>query len=164
MRPVSPKTIVIVELECARGKMRRWSMPAFNQLKIIAAHQSSSGVQSIMAEGTTWSSWMGRWTGIATSRFWGITCYHGRGGYSDGWNFVFVKKKASPHVARNTVAFLDQHDVEVMDCPAMSPDAKLIEHVWDQSGHKSWIVLLPIWPNCVKLSTKRDDQFGGEGW
>ena len=31
---------------------------------------------------------------------------------------VFVQDSTPPHVARDMVAFLDQHDVEVMDWPA----------------------------------------------
>ena len=34
--------------------------------------------------GVTWSSWIGRWTGINTSRFWWTICYHRREGCSVG--------------------------------------------------------------------------------
>ena len=39
---------------------------------------------------------------------------------------------SSPHTARDTAAFLDHQDLEVMDWPARSPDMSPIEHVWDQ--------------------------------
>ena len=77
------------------------------------------GVQSIMGVvgGAIWSSWMGRWIGIITSRFWWMICYHWQMG-SSGGNFVFVQDNALSHVTRNMVAFLDPNDVEVMDWPA----------------------------------------------
>ena len=49
-----------------------------------------------------------------------------------GRNFVYIQDNAPPHTAHDTAAFLDQHDVEVMDWPARSLDMKSIEHVWDQ--------------------------------
>lgn len=45
-----------------------------------------------------------------------------------GWNFVFVQDNAPQHVARDTVALLDQH--------AMSSDVNPIKHAWDK---------MPIW-------------------
>ena len=45
-----------------------------------------------------------------------------------GRNFVHVQDNALPHTAHDTAAFLNQEDVEVMDCPDMNP----IEQVWDQ--------------------------------
>ena len=56
-------------------------------------------------------------------------------------NFLFVQDNDPPDVARDTVALLDQYDVDVMDWIARSPDMNPIEQVWN---------LLPIWPNCVK--------------
>ena len=53
-----------------------------------------------------------------------------------GWNFVIGQDSAPPHVARDTVAFLDQH-VEFIDRPAMSPDMNPIEQIWDQMS--TWI-------------------------
>ena len=50
-----------------------------------------------------------------------------------GRNFVYVQDNALPHTARDTVAFLEQQDVEVMDWPARSPDMNPIEHVLDVS-------------------------------
>ena len=37
-------------------------------------------------------------------------------------NFVYVQDNALPHTARDTTAFFNQQDVEVMDWPARSPD------------------------------------------
>ena len=45
-----------------------------------------------------------------------------------GRNFMFVQDNALPRLARDSMAFLDQYDVEVMDWPALSPDVKLLEH------------------------------------
>ena len=50
----------------------------FSQHMEIAAHLSWSGMQSIIAGGAKWSSWMGWCAGIATFRFWGTTCCLGR--------------------------------------------------------------------------------------
>ena len=78
--------------------------------------------------GATWSSWMGRWTGNATSRFWGITCYHGGEGVI-GRSFAFVQDNAPSHIARDTGHFC----TKVMDWHTMSPGINAIEHGnWDQ--------------------------------
>ena len=65
-----------------------------------------------------------------------------------GRNFVYVQDNPPPHTARDTAAFLDQQDVEVMDLPARSPDMNSIEHDWDELSvwirdmddpfHRSW--------------------------
>ena len=49
-----------------------------------------------------------------------------------GRNFVYVQGNAPPHTARDTAAFLDQQDVEVMDWPARILGMNPIEHVWDR--------------------------------
>ena len=49
-----------------------------------------------------------------------------------GRNFVYVQDNAPPHTARDTAAFLEQQDVEVVDWPARTPDMNPNEHVWDQ--------------------------------
>ena len=46
-----------------------------------------------------------------------------------GRNFVYAQDNAPPHTTRDTAAFSDQQDVEVMDWPARSPDMNPIEHV-----------------------------------
>ena len=48
-----------------------------------------------------------------------------------GRNFVFGQDDAAPYVARDSLAYLDQHDVEVMDRSAMSPEMNPKEQVWD---------------------------------
>ena len=58
-------------------------------------------------------------------------------------NFVVVQDTDPPYVA-----FLNQQYVEVVDWPAMSG-------IKYQSRPETWIILLIIWPNSVKLSVKR---------
>ena len=43
---------------------------------------------------------------------------------------VFMHDNTPLHKAHITTNFLDNHDVNVMQCPAVSPDTKLIKHVW----------------------------------
>ena len=83
MSPGSPYTTVTVESRCAVGKGRGWSMPASSLMMKIVAHQSRFGVQSTMGGGVSWSWWMEPWTGIGTSRSWGIECCHGQRGCLD---------------------------------------------------------------------------------
>ena len=131
MSPGSLYTTVIARSACTVGKGRGWLMPATRLMMEIVAHQSWYGVQSTMGGGVSWSWWMEPWTGIVTSRSWGIKCCHGRRGCFKR-NFVYVQDNAPPHTARDTVAFSNQQDVEVMDWPARTPDMNPIEHVCDQ--------------------------------
>ena len=57
--------------------------------------------------------------------------------YSYGWegssaNLGVCATQCPTTVARDTMALLDQYDVEVMEWPAINPDMNPIEHVWDQ--------------------------------
>ena len=63
---------------CAVGKGRGWLMPASSLMMEIVARQSWYEVQSTMGCGVSWPWWMEPWTGIVTSRSWGIKCCHGR--------------------------------------------------------------------------------------
>ena len=72
MSPSSLYTTVTVGSGCAVGKGRGWLMPASSLMMEIVARQSWYGVQSTMGGGVTWSWCMEPWTGIGTSRSWGI--------------------------------------------------------------------------------------------
>ena len=82
-------------------------------------------VQSTIGGGVSWSWWMEPWTGIGSSRSWGIKCCHGR------WGCLDVTLCTSK-TARDTAVFLDQQDVEVM------------EHVWHQIS--VWIRDMDVLP------------------
>ena len=131
MSPGSPYTTVTIGSGCAVGKGRGWLMPASSLMMAIVALQSWHGVQSTMWEGVTWSWWLELWTGIGTSRSWGIKCCHERRWCLD---VTLWTSKTMPHPIQQMTRqpFFNQQDAEVMDCPARSPDMNPIEHVWDQ--------------------------------
>ena len=83
MSPSSPYNTVTVGSGCAVGKGRGWLIPASSLIMEIVARQSWYCVQSTMDGGGSWSWWMEPWTGIGTSRSWGIKCCHGRRGCLD---------------------------------------------------------------------------------
>jgi len=45
---------------------------------------------------------------------------------------IYQHDNARPHVARITIDFLRQHNVNLMEWPALSPDLSPIEHIWDE--------------------------------
>ena len=83
MSPSSPYNTVTVGSGCAVGKGRDWLIPVSSLIMEIVARQSWYCVQSTMEGGGSWSWWMEPWTGIGTSRSWGIKCCHGRRGCLD---------------------------------------------------------------------------------
>jgi transposase len=46
-------------------------------------------------------------------------------------NLVLQQDNARPHTARVTQDFLQQHNIEILPWPALSPDLNPIEHFWD---------------------------------
>jgi transposase len=54
---------------------------------------------------------------------------------ASGYRLMFMDDNARPHRAR-IVYFLQQEAVQTITWPAMSPDMKHIEHVWDFIGRK----------------------------
>ena len=47
---------------------------------------------------------------------------------------ILMHDNARPHVARVCRQFLNRNNVNVLPWPAVSPDMKLIEHMWDYLG------------------------------
>ena len=67
-----------------------------------------------------------------------------------GRNFVYVQDNALPHTARDTAAFLDQQDFEVMDWPARSSVQTWTQlsmfGIKCQSGSETWMTPPPLPP------------------
>ena len=49
-----------------------------------------------------------------------------------GPDFILMDDNARPHRARIVVDSLERETIERMNWPALSPDLKSIQHVWDQ--------------------------------
>ena len=49
---------------------------------------------------------------------------------------ILMHCNARPHVARICRQFLKRNNVNVLSWPAVSPDMKTIEHIWDYLGRK----------------------------
>ena len=101
MCPGFSSITVTVGSGCAVGKGRGWLMPASSLMMKFLAHQSWYGVQSTMGIEVSWLWWVQPWTGIGTSRSWGIKCCHGRRGCLD---VILCTSKTMPrpiqHVTR----------------------------------------------------------------
>ena len=110
MSPGSAYTTVTVGFGCAVGKGRGWLMPVPSLMMELVARQSWYGVQSTMGRGVSCSWWVEPWTGISTSRSWGIKCCHGRQGCFD---VTLCTSKT-------------------MLCPIQHVTRQLFEHVWDK--------------------------------
>jgi hypothetical protein len=52
--------------------------------------------------------------------------------YGVGQNFILMQDNAKPHTAGITRNFLQERGIQIMECPALSPDLNPIEYVWDE--------------------------------
>ena len=52
------------------------------------------------------------------------------------FSHVFQHDNARPHVARVSMDFLNDNNSRTLPWPALSPDLKLIKHLWDELGRR----------------------------
>ena len=56
--------------------------------------------------------------------------------FTQSQGLIFQPDNAPPHRARLTTNFLNQHNMQVLPWPAMSPDCNPIENLWDELGRR----------------------------
>ena len=64
-------------------------------------------------------------------------------------DFIFQQDNASIHTSRETKEFFQEHDVEVLEWPALSPDLNPIENVWGKLAQA-------VYANGKQYDTKED--------
>jgi hypothetical protein len=52
------------------------------------------------------------------------------------FSHVFQHDNARSHVARESMDFLNDNHIRTLPWPALSPDLKLIKHLWDELGRR----------------------------
>ncbi|GFS77933.1 transposable element Tc1 transposase [Trichonephila clavipes] len=57
---------------------------------------------------------------------------------------VFQQDNARPHVTKTVKSYLDSQQVQLLPCPAYSPDMSPIEHEWDIVGRRIARDLRPV--------------------
>ena len=103
------------ELGCLGGRLRSTLMSVRREQIKISVHLSLYELDFTMTEKLSWLSWMAPWTSKCADGCCNKVCYHGKEAPSRitlSWSKIML----CPHRIRATMDFLENQDVDIMDC------------------------------------------------